>query len=68
MCVAYVPIGRRQPLLRREGFRVRTGAPETFIRRVDELALPPALKTAIAPLLRLLRPVNEQIQALDAEL
>ncbi len=61
-------IGRIQPVLRREGFRVRPGAPETFIRRVEELALPPALTTAIAPLLRLLRPVNEQIQALDAEL
>src|SRR5437899_4451333 len=44
-------ISRLQPLLRREGFRVRTGAPETFIRRVEELVLPPALKTAIAPLL-----------------
>jgi transposase len=61
-------ISRIQPLLRREGFRVRTGAPETFSKRVEEVALPPALKTAIAPLLRLLGPLNEQIKALDAEL
>ena len=61
-------IGRIQPLLRREGFRVRTGAPETFIRRVDELGLPPVLATVIAPLLQLLEPINEQIQALDEEL
>src|SRR5262245_12754846 len=36
-------ISRLQPLLRREGCRVRSGAPETFITRVEELALPPAL-------------------------
>jgi transposase len=60
-------IGRIQPLLRREGFRVRTGAPETFTRRVEEVALPPALKTVITPLLQLLGPINEQIDALDEE-
>jgi transposase len=61
-------IGRIQPLLRREGFRIRSGAPETFITRVKEVALPAALMTMIAPLLRLLEPLNEQIQALDDEL
>jgi transposase len=61
-------ISRIQPLLRREGFRIRTGAPETFRTRLEELVLPPALKTAIAPLVGLLGPLNEQIQALDAEL
>jgi transposase len=43
-------IGRIQSLLRREGFRIRTGAPETFITRLEELALPPALKAAIVVL------------------
>lgn len=61
-------ISRIQPLLRREGFRIRSGAPETFIRRVAELTLPDVLVTVIAPLLRLLAPINEQIQALDEEL
>ena len=61
-------ISRIQPFLRREGFRVRTGAPETFTTRVEELALPPVLKTMIAPLLHLLEPLNEQVHALDEEL
>ena len=51
-------ITRIQPLLRREGWRIRSGAPETFIRRVEELALPPVLKTVIAPLLQLLAQVE----------
>ena len=44
-------ITRIQSLVRREGYRVRSGAPETFLTRVEELALPPALATVIAPLL-----------------
>src|SRR6059036_3082404 len=43
-------ITRIQSLVRREGSRLRTGAPETFITRVEDLALPPALTTVIAPL------------------
>jgi len=61
-------ITRIQSLVRREGCRLRTGAPETFITRVEELALPPALTTVIAPLLELLGPINQQIEALDEEL
>lgn len=61
-------ISRVQPLLRREGCRVRTGAPETFVTRVEEMALPPALKTTIAPLLGLFGPINDQIRAMDEEL
>ena len=61
-------ITRIQSLVRREGCRLRTGAPETFITRVEELALPPALMTVIAPLVDLLRPLNAQIEALDEEL
>src|SRR5213078_1914489 len=54
--------------VRREGSRLRTGAPETFLTRVKELALPPTLTTVIAPLLELLGPLNKQIAALDEEL
>jgi len=46
-------IGVVRPLLRREGFRVRNGNVETFVRRVEELALPEHLRSEIAPLLAL---------------
>jgi transposase len=61
-------ITRIQSLVRREGCRLRPGAPETFLRRVEELALPPALMMVIAPLVELLGPLNKQIEALDEEL
>ena len=57
-----------QSLLRREGCRLRSGAPETFITRVEELTLPPALTPVIAPLLELLGPLNHQLEVLDQEL
>ena len=43
-------ITRIQSLVRREGCRLRPGTPETFITRVEDLALPPALTMVIAPL------------------
>jgi transposase len=61
-------ITRIQSLVRREGCRLRTGAPETVLTRVAELALPPALMTVTAPLVDLLGPLNAQIEALDEEL
>ena len=61
-------ITRIQSLVRREGCRLRTGAPETFLTRVEELALPPALMTVIAPLVDLLGPLNATVAALDEEL
>jgi transposase len=51
-------ITRIQSLVRREGCRLRTGAPETFLTRVAELALPPALMTVIAPRVDLLGPLS----------
>ena len=57
-----------RPLLRREGFRVRNGNVETFVRRVEELDLPAHLRSESAPLLGLFGPVNEQIEALDKQL
>ena len=61
-------ITRIQSLVRREGCRLRPGTPETFLTRVEELALPPALRMVIAPLVELLGPINKQIEALDKEL
>src|SRR3989454_6450226 len=43
-------ITRIQPRVRRDGCRLRPGAPETFITRAEDLALPPALTMVIAPL------------------
>jgi transposase len=57
-----------RPLLRREGFRVRNGNVETFVKRVEELTLPEHLCSEIAPLLKLFGPVNEQIEALNKQL
>ena len=57
-----------RPLLRREGFRVRSGSAETFVSRINELRLPEHLTVEIAPLLMLFGPLNEQIAALDAQL
>jgi transposase len=61
-------ITRLQSLVRREGCRLRPGAPETFVTRLEELPLPPALMPVIAPLVELLGPINQQIEALDEEL
>lgn len=61
-------ISRIQPLLRREGIRVRSGNAETFVTRVEELSLSDPLRAALAPLLTLFGPVNEQITALDEQL
>lgn len=61
-------IAQVRPLLRREGFRVRSGNVETFASRVGELVLPEHLRSEMAPLLWLLAPVNEQIKALDRQL
>lgn len=57
-----------RPLLRREGVRIRRGNAETFLRRVEELALPAHLQAEIAPLLTLFMPLNDQIKALDEQL
>src|SRR5947209_11534451 len=51
-------ITRIQSLVRREGSRLRTGAPETFITRVEDLALPPAPTMVIARPLSPPGPIN----------
>ncbi|WNG37964.1 IS110 family transposase [Archangium violaceum] len=52
-------------LVRREGLRVADGEAESFVRRVEALALPGRLKAEVAPLLCLMRHINEQIAFLD---
>jgi len=55
-------------LIRREGFRIPGGEPETFESRVGTLALPPEMKSEIASLLALLAPLNQQIKSADKDI
>jgi transposase len=55
-------------LLRRDGFRVSTGASRYFLLRLARLELPELLAVEVAPLVSLLRELNERIRGLDAEL
>jgi transposase len=50
-------------LLRRHGWRVPTGSAETFSRRVMALRLPGRLLSEVAPLLAVMRHVNQQLAA-----
>jgi transposase len=52
-------------LLRQHGWRVPTGSAEGFIRRVLALPLPGRLLSELAPLLAVMRPVNEQLAYSD---
>lgn len=61
-------ITRIQPVLRREGYRLRSGKAETFVARVEELTIPESLRAVLTPLLQLLHPLNEQIAGLDERL
>jgi len=50
-------------LLRREGLRVRPGSSSSFCERVGELEIPEHLQREIAPILKLMIPLNRQIEA-----
>lgn len=54
-----------QTLVRGEGLRVRTGTSRGFCERLSEVELPDQLRTAIEPLLVLLRKLNEEIDTAD---
>ena len=54
-------------LLRQYGYRLRSGATESFLSRVAELELPADLQAEIAPLLRAMQSVNEQLTALEQQ-
>ena len=49
-------------LLRREGLRVQPGASSSFVERVGELEIPKLLQREIAPILKLMGPLNRQIE------
>jgi transposase len=55
-------------LLRQHGWRLPTGSAEGFIRRVLALALPGRLRSELAPLLAVMRQVNEQLAYSDARI
>ena len=58
-------IALTRALLRRHGWRVPTGSAETFSRRVVALPLPGRLLSEVAPLLAVMRPVNQQLAYSD---
>lgn len=53
-------------LLRQAGYRAGTGGSEAFGARVGRLAVPAALEATLAPLLRTLAALGQEIRALDA--
>ncbi|HYO54955.1 IS110 family transposase [Archangium sp.] len=55
-------------LVRREGLRIADGGAESFVERVAALVLPGRLMAEVAPLLSLMRHLNEQIAFLDGVL
>lgn len=55
-------------LVRREGYRIRSGGAANFAARLEELDLPEHLRDEIAPLLTVMVTVNEQIKAADRRL
>jgi transposase len=48
-------------LLRQHGYRVPSGSAERFIQRVRGLPLPGRLLSVVAPLLAVMRPLNQQL-------
>jgi hypothetical protein len=58
-------IALTRALLRRHGWRVPTGSAETFSRRVMALSLPGRLLSEVAPLLAVMRTVNQQLAYSD---
>ena len=52
-------------LLRQQGYRVPSGSAENFIQRVQRLPLPGRLLSVVAPLLALMRPLNQQLAYSD---
>jgi len=54
--------------LRQEGWRVPTGTTERFSHRVLALPLPGRLRSEVAPLLAVMRQVNQQVDYSDARI
>jgi transposase len=55
-------------LLRRDGLRISSGASRNFLARLEALDLPAALLEEVAPLIELLRALNDQIKRADERL
>jgi transposase len=53
-------------LLRQHGYCVPSGSAEHFVHRVQSLPLPGRLRSVVAPLLALMRPLNGQLTYSDA--
>ena len=53
-------------LLRQHGYSVPSGSAGNFVQRVQDLPLPGRLRSVIAPLLALMRPLNGQLTYSDA--
>ena len=58
-------IALTRALVRRHGWRVPTGSADTFSRRVMALPLPGRLLSEVAPLLAVMRTVNQQLAYSD---
>jgi transposase len=61
-------IGLIESIVRRQGYRVRSGGAETFARRVEQLELIEPLRLEIGPLLKVMAEVNTQIREYDERL
>lgn len=55
-------------LTRQQGYRVSSGATETFAKRLGRLELPEGVRQQVGPLLRVMAVINEEIERLDAQL
>jgi transposase len=55
-------------ILRREGYRVASGAVEKFLDRLSEMSLPNELREEVAPLITVMTVINEKIHEADQQL
>lgn len=55
-------------LLRAQGYHVPSGSAEAFVRRLEPLGLPEAIRAELAPLLDVLGPLNAQLLSLERDL
>jgi transposase len=54
--------------LRHEGIRVPSGSAAAFLRRLQQVMVPPTQAAVVAPLVELLAPLNATIAAADARM
>jgi len=55
-------------LVRQQGLRIATGSADAFLTRLEKIGLTERMRSVVAPLVAVMRKLNEQIQLLDAEL